>query len=206
LAQSAPQDKAISAFWDYVSKNQQKIATAVTGDQALWYEIAGRVQNIDQGLAVRTYTPKTGKTQIVITAGGNASLFDLCDRVVGKAPAMDRLTPVSLLPPAQEFLPYIYMLGDRKVQLAFDDVLIHCDDFSATDLDLAVILPAEHYDIIQNVPNYDMMSFYHNVSVDMIMQVLGERLMVKRVASVELMPVNAVMPAVRLPELKTLIK
>jgi len=168
-------DPNISNFWQFVTKNESRIYNATSGNYEILTELNENVHKIDSGLNIRTGPVGDNKKKdFIVSAAGFKEKFTICDTIISYAPKMKTLNPVSLLPPANIYLPYIFQLGNQNIELKFEDVMVHFDDVSTTPIELILILPAAHYEIIYKFKEMDLMTFYYNMLVDMTAQALGK--------------------------------
>lgn len=148
---------------------------------------------------------ENGNAYIIITAGGDKERFALCDDIVQRAIKLEKLKPISLIPPSTKVEPFIYEMPDGRIYFTIDDVFVHCDNFESEKIDLWILLSSKHQKIINDNRQYDMKTFYYSMCIQMIMQVLGERTMANRISTVDVMYVNMLMPVVPLKELPSYI-
>ena len=197
---SCADENQISIFWDFVKENETTIINATNQDISLWNELNSYLQVMDK--SIYALVSKEGSnTYLVITAGGNKDSFDLCDEIVRNAIKLNVLQPLSLVPPSQDLKPFIYEMPNGNVYFTVDDVSIHSDNYDDEHIEILVLLSQKHLQIIHENKQFDMQTFYHNMCVQMIMQVLGEKLMTNRIASIDVMYLNLVMPTIPLREL-----
>ncbi len=198
-------DKQIRAFWDYVKVNETKIINATNQDVSLWNELNSYLQKIDK--SIYTLVSKEGtNAYIIITAGGNKDSFKLCDYIVQKAIKLNKLKPISLIPPSTKVEPFIYEMPEGKIYFTTDDVFVHCDDYNKDNIELLILLSPKHQTIVNKNTQYDMQSFYYNMCIQMIMQVLGEKTMGNRISKIDIVFINLLMPTVPLKELSSYVK
>ena len=197
-------DKQIRDFWNYVKENEMKIINASNQDVLLWNELNGYLQTMDELVHAMVFR-QTDTIYLVITSGGNKYSFNLCDEIVRKAPPLEKMKAQSLIPASENVSPFIYQMGGETIYFTVDDVSIHCDDFDSDNIGLLILLSAQHLKIISDNKEYDMENFYYNLCIQMMMQVLGERLMADKIAKIELMPLNLIMPAIPLKKLPDFI-
>lgn len=197
------QENVIEEFWDFVTQNEVKISKASNLDHDLWNALNQKIQKINPQLYVMANTARE-KTELVISTGGNAENFPLCDIIVESAPDYANLAPISLIPRVEKFEPFIYHLGEDTISFFFEEVRVHYDD--GEKIELVLILSPDHYRRIHENSMYDLENFYYNMCVQMLMQALGERLMGERISSITLMPMYAMMPSIPLVELSEHIR
>ena len=194
----------ISAFWNYVSENENELFAVSPNDMTMYGEIENQAQLIDDNLHVFINNLIINdKRELIISCSGNTDYFDLCDRIVAAAPVYAHLIPVSLLPPVEEVEKFeLYAI--RGQTLLPTDIRVHFDDDDGEDLHFLFLLSANHLAILQSDSTGQLYSAYLQMLFIMTFQALGERKSA-RVKSAEIAPLPLIMPSIPLLELKNYI-
>jgi len=194
----------ISAFWNYVSQNENRLFAARPNNMAIYAEIENQAQLIDENLHVFLNNKIVNdKRELIISCSGNTDYFDLCDRIAAAAPEYAHLIPVSLLPPIEKVEEFeLYAI--RGQALLPTDIRVHFDDDDGEDLHFLFLLSPNHLAILQSDNTGQLYSAYLQLLYFMTVQALGERANA-RVKSAEIAPLPLIMPSVPLLELKNYI-
>jgi len=194
----------ISAFWNYVSENENRLFAARPNNMTIYAEIENQAQLIDENLHIYINNLIIDdKRELIISCGGNTDYFDLCDRVVAAAPVYAHLIPVSLFPPIEKVEEF-ELFAIRGQTLYPADIRVHFDDDDGEDLHFLFLLSANHLANLQNDNTGQMYSVYLQGLYIMAFQALGERKNA-RVKSAEIALLPLVMPSIPLLEVKNYI-
>jgi len=207
-AQSGPVNdelaNKISAFWNYVSENENRLFAANPNNMTIYAEIENQAQLIDENLHVfLNNVIVNDKRDLIISCSGNKNYFDLCDRVAAAAPVYAHLIPVSLFPPVEKVEEFeLYAI--RGQTLLPTDIRVHFDDDDGEDLHFLFLLSPNHLAILQSDNSGQLYSAYLQLMYIMTFQALGERANA-RVKSAEIALLPLIMPSIPLLELKNYI-
>jgi hypothetical protein len=195
-------DQKARIFWNYISKNEIEIFNINNPEASLYTEIYNQIQSIDRNIYVMLGNEiKNNKKDIIITAGGNADYFSLCDEIVKLAPKYTRLNPISLFPPLEKIEPFVF----SNIVLNVEDVNVHLKK-NDKKIDLLFLLNVRHLSFIQNDNTGQIYNVYMHLLSIMTQQILGERIFGEKIDSGEIALVNLVIPNIPLLELKNIIK
>jgi hypothetical protein len=191
----------ISSFWEFISKNENRIFAINNQEQTLYNEIYEQIQLIDRNIFVMIDNRIiNNKKNIIITSGGNSNFFKLCDQIVELAPNFVHLNPISLLPQVEIIEPFTF--GDNILRI--EDVRVHFD--IDENISLLFILSNEHLLKIRNDRTGQLYNIYLQILFMMTQQLLGERITGEKIKSGDISPISTIVPSVPLVELKNYIK
>jgi hypothetical protein len=187
----------ISAFWNYVSENENRLFAARPNNMAIHREIENQAQLINENLHFYISNDIINdKKELVISCAGNMDYFDLCDRIVEAAPEYAHLIPVSLFPPVEKFELYAIM----GQVLYPEDIRVHFD-VDDGELEFLFFLSPNHLANLQRDNTGQLYYVYLQALSIMTFQAVGERINA-RVKSADIALLPLVMPSIPLLELK----
>src|SRR5262245_54804111 len=88
---------ATREFWALFSQRAEALAKIQSADDPVYDEVLAKLQAINDGLFFE-FSNRGGRSELVITAEGEKSLFGLVDQVVGAAPEVSGWSYVALKP------------------------------------------------------------------------------------------------------------
>ncbi len=87
----------IAAFWALFRKRCGDLTTAESASNSAYDELLHQLHRVDPGLFLE-FSTGPGPHELIVTAEGKQSLFDLAREVVGAAPSVDGWTVLALKP------------------------------------------------------------------------------------------------------------
>ena len=197
-------DNRIAAFWNFVSNNERNLFNINSPESPLYMEIYNQIQLIDKNIYVMLSNEiKNNRKDIIITAGGNAQYFDLCDRIVNLAPRLRFLNPISLFPRLERIEPFIV----GNIVFSVEDVRVNLNtNTSSGKIELLFLLNEPHLSHIRNDSSGYFYSIYMQMLFTMTQQILGERIVGEKIGSGAIALVNLVIPSIPLIEIRNNIK
>jgi hypothetical protein len=192
----------INNFWTFISQNEMAIFGINNQSSPLYDEIYNQIQLVNQNIWVMLGNEiKNNKKDLIITCGGNSNYFELCDIIVRFSPEFSHLNIISLFPPLEKIEPFVY----GNIVLNIEDVNVHFDN-NNLDINLLFILSEKHRAILRNDSTGQLYNIYMQMLFIMTQQILGERIVGKKIKSGDISLVNILVPNIPLIELKNYIK
>ena len=143
-----------------------------------------------------------GKKDFIITVNADKELFADVEAFVKKAPELNFLKPVALIPHMTEIQPFVV----DNVSLTAEKIRVHFDEPVDGKYNLIFILPPEHTAQIANDDTGEYYDAYMQLLYLMTLQVLGEKQMADKISGGSLYEANAVMPSIPLLDLYDALK
>jgi hypothetical protein len=176
------QREAIAEFWRVFEKHEGELTMLSSADHPLYDLILGKLHQIDPRLYFE-FSSTPGASELIITADGNRSLFNLVESIVADAPKTPGWS-ISALKPKIGF-PVAATWEGTKVTIA-DVVFEPLELNSAGDFGIRIFIPGITDESVKNA---------HNAILRALDHALGERAFAELVQGTEVLPLPDNVPA-----------
>lgn len=170
--------RAIEAFWRLFEEKCRALERIDGADDPLYDELLEQLQRIDAGLFFE-FAAEPGGCELIITAEGDRSLFDLADSVVSAAPKIGGWKVFALKPKLG--FPESVEWDGVEVKLA-DVVFDPLSHEGSDDLGLRLLIPGIRESDVDNAHNALLRALDHG---------LGERRFAEAVQYTEAAPLDS---------------
>jgi hypothetical protein len=170
-------DAAIAEFWRFFQKHESELATASSADHPVYDQILDRLQQISPGLYFE-FSSNTGVSELIITADGNRSLFDLVESIVAAAPKIPGWSVLALKPR----LGFPVTARWETVTIAIADIVFEpLEQARSDDLGIRIFVPRITTESARDA---------HNALLRALDHALGERAFSESVQYIEVVPLS----------------
>lgn len=163
--------KEIVEFWHSFESNSRRLAQARSADSAVYDELLGKLQEIDEGLFFE-FAVSPGDCELIVTAEGKKPLFSVVEEIVAAAPAV-KGWKMFALKPKLGFPEFIEWEG---YQVAIGEIVFDPLENESDELGLRLLVPGMGDDDADSAHNAILRAIDHG---------LGEREFAESVAYTE---------------------